>query len=29
MAAFGLLVIGDEILSGRREDRHFPLGHQR
>ena len=24
MAAFGLLVIGDEILSGRREDRHFP-----
>jgi molybdopterin-biosynthesis enzyme MoeA-like protein len=24
MAGFGLIVIGDEILSGRREDRHFP-----
>ena len=24
MAGFGLMVIGDEILSGRREDRHFP-----
>lgn len=24
MTGFGLIVIGDEILSGRREDRHFP-----
>ena len=24
MAGFGLIVIGDEILSGKREDRHFP-----
>jgi len=28
MAGFGLIVIGDEILSGRREDRHFPAVRQ-